>query len=502
MKKKLDILEDIALWLADGLASGHIGVIVTVERKATAVLRALIEMCGQRGLDWPWSKVVSSDAIPCLAPGFWRGKRILVFNELMHTGASTDGVMTELLDGGAKAKDICTGAYGVHVDMEDGDAAKKLPDYYRYRCLDESSYSALLDSIVEMLHSSGGLMLDTEHLELPVALHCSTNDFFRAFNLCGESIRFNAYDAQWADCLTVTEPVLLDLDGIRGKLPSGVELTTASSETICKLRVVPRGYGRFAIVPIWYPTVPLDSLLSWSERDSVPEFVCGALGSYKGPDEGRTRLAFSLTTIVAGMELLKSVAAALYELGKDAVDIGFPPRNEVPPHIGHLSAVYPTVSTSSLAAGLSDLRNSYNIKSRNRLKDLRWGDDETVAQVSSPTIRPEDCARIRRLLGVCLLKHRDAWLRWERELARVEGMAPSVAREEHRIFTWKEMMALAGRCGISEEHRPTAMDLLIDDATLVTTYAPQQCRMIRGYAFAAEEVCRRLRNEIMFVGMS
>ena len=64
------------------------------------------------------------------------------------------------------------------------------------------------------------------------------------------------------------------------------------------------------------------------------------------------------------------------------------------------------------------------------------------------------------------------------------------------------MMVLAASEGIENTKRPTVMDFAIDDGTFVTGYTAQECRMIRGYSFAAEEVCKRIRNEIMAEGMS
>jgi len=501
VEKKFNLLEDLVIWLGHILTDGDFDLVVTVERKATAALRALIEMARGPRLDWPWNGVISSEAVPYLPRKFWAEKRVLVFNEFVHTGVSTGRVLEELHAVGAPPGRIRTAAYGVHIDLETEPSDQHFPHYFRFRCLDNHSYPALLDRFVRMLRSQGGLLLDTEHVELPVVLHCSVKDFFGAFDLCGNCTKFNAYDAHWADCLTVTEPLLLNLDEVREKLPEGTYLSTASEEAICKLRVVPRGYGAFAVVPIWYPCVPVDSLLRWQERKEAPEVVRAALHSYEGMEEARARFAFSLTTLVAGLELLKSAVAALYSLGSGAVEIGFPPKGEIPPHVWHLHAVYPTISPSSLSAELGQTANCYNIQSRNRLADLRCQRYRQGPRFRIPTIGSSECQEIRQLFSRRLLQHRDAWIRWKRELANACGSAAVIDRSEHSVFSWNEMMSLAGSQGIDDWKKPTAMDLAIDDAVLVTSYTRQETLMRRGYSFAAEEVCRRIRNEIMSVGM-
>lgn len=508
MQREHDLLDDLGAWLDLVLKQGKFTVVVAVERKATAILRALIEMTNTPTLDWAWERVISSDAVGYLPRKFWAGQRILVFNELVHTGESTRRVVDDLLEAGALRDNIETAAYGIHVAMEARESEGELPDYFRFRCLDDTSYPALLDRIVAALHMHGGLLLDTEHIELPVTLRCSTSDFFAALQLCGDCVRFNAYNAQWADCVTITKPIVLDQDKLGKKLPYGADLSTGGSNTICKLRAVPRGYGKYAIVPIWYPAVPVDSLLTWSERDGTPDFVRKALESFTDNENAtkeeaekvRRRLAFSLTTLVAGLDLLRSVVAALHTLGAKAVDIGFPPAQSIPAHVWHLHAVYPTVPPSSVAAELAMLADAFCIQSRNRLKGLSGQENGSLAR-DFASIRPTDCSNIRGMLGSGLLRHRDTWLRWKREIDQTMGRQAVVGRRDHSVFCWEELIALADVQGIEKGLQATAMDLAIDEGLLVTTYTEQQKEMRRGYSFAAEEVCRRIRNELMAIGM-
>ena len=100
MLRDFDHLANISTWLRQVMDHGQFNVLVPVERKATALLRAILDMHRQPGLDLRWDQVISSDAISyCDVDSdepFWVGKRVLVFNELVHTGTSTSTVVREV----------------------------------------------------------------------------------------------------------------------------------------------------------------------------------------------------------------------------------------------------------------------------------------------------------------------------------------------------------------------------------------------------------------------
>ena len=499
MRQEFDILGDVAVWLGRVLGQGDFSVIVTVERKATALMRALIEMgAPHQRIQLGWSQVVSSDAVSYLGRKFWTKQRVLVFNELIHTGKSTDSVVGNLR--GLGVRDIQTSAYGVHADMENSKESA-FPDFFQYRHLDDSSYSMLLARLVEILHRVGGLLLDTEHIELPVTLHCPVKDFFRAFELCGDPIRLNAYSAQWADCLTVADPVILDAEELAESLPEGADLHLQSGDAVRKLRVVPRGMGQFVVVPIWYPSVPRKGLMTWKSRPGIPDYVRSAIKSYKGQKKKFADFAFSLTTLVASLSLLKSAVAALYSLGKGKVSIGFPPKGNVPLHVEHLHAVYPTISLPAVAAQLSILDNWCDIQYRNQVRNARGLSISKPQSRAFPFLGPEKCQQVRSLLERRLIVYHDTLHEWQRELSNAGVGGKRLWKGERPRFVWKQMMDLARGLGVASLQSTAAMDLLIDDATLVTTYVDCGDRIERGYGLAAEEVCSRLRDECMAVGM-
>src|SRR5687767_4195677 len=69
--------DQIELWSPD--------LIIVVERKGTAILRALKEW-KEDPIDWPWDKVLSSSTVDQVPDDFFLGKRILVFDDMMRTG--------------------------------------------------------------------------------------------------------------------------------------------------------------------------------------------------------------------------------------------------------------------------------------------------------------------------------------------------------------------------------------------------------------------------------
>src|SRR4051812_30835720 len=56
--------------------------IIVVERKGTAILRSLKEWEESR-LNWPWEKVISSESIDQVPEDKMKGKRLLIFDDMM-----------------------------------------------------------------------------------------------------------------------------------------------------------------------------------------------------------------------------------------------------------------------------------------------------------------------------------------------------------------------------------------------------------------------------------
>ena len=71
----------------------HPEIIIVVERKGTAILRALTERASDP-LRWSWTRVLSSSVVGQLPDDFFKTKRILIFDDMMRTGKH----LTEVLD--------------------------------------------------------------------------------------------------------------------------------------------------------------------------------------------------------------------------------------------------------------------------------------------------------------------------------------------------------------------------------------------------------------------
>ena len=106
-------------WLSQLLDPSKFDLVVPVERKATAILRTLLDLTPGIRCEWKWTKVLSSEALRYLPRDRLRGQRILVFNEMIHHGSSTLDAIKAIEDNtsGASAQ-VYTAAFFVHEDFK------------------------------------------------------------------------------------------------------------------------------------------------------------------------------------------------------------------------------------------------------------------------------------------------------------------------------------------------------------------------------------------------
>ena len=123
-------------WLCDLLATKQFDLVVSVERKATAVLRDLLDLSQDFHCDWNWKQVLSSEALPYLPDNWLEGKSILVFNEMIHRGHSTQDTISKILANTPKdgIKRIETAAFVVHEEFPREGLANTGSSTGRSRC--------------------------------------------------------------------------------------------------------------------------------------------------------------------------------------------------------------------------------------------------------------------------------------------------------------------------------------------------------------------------------
>jgi len=213
-------------WLSRLMKPDHFDVVVTVERKATAVVRTLMDMPIGVPCEWDWSRVLSSDAIPYLPAGWLKGKRILVFNEMIHHGRSTKQAIQVIGENSPDAlRQVYTAAFIVHEEFDKlgswrttdfrGHSAALSPDHALQRGVSDRLYRIVQQSLVESLRDRGALLLDTEHLETTFSHTMPNRKFLDALCTFGEPIEYAQDDEGVFPGVTIRSPVVADIERVR-----------------------------------------------------------------------------------------------------------------------------------------------------------------------------------------------------------------------------------------------------------------------------------------------
>lgn len=369
--------------------------IVPVERKGTAILRALIDKMGEGGLRWPWSQVVSSTALDFLTPEWVsekRIKRILVFDEMIHHGRHLRDVVVNKLTGDRlkiRSDNITTAVFGVHEDC-------KFPlDRFCHSQLSEQTYQRLRGEIVTMLQRLGSLLLDTEHIEVTIRIRCSVNELVGLLSQEAEGcIVFRSGDNRLN--VTVATPHLADEERFASLLPEGCDRTGV----VNKCRVIQTSSpDEFVLVPIFYANTPAVPDARWIQQ--LPAFLQASARTPKG--------VFYVAGLLTALEILRSVVGTLRKSPSVTITCPrFTPDASLTdvPHEGgalnHLLALYPHLERHGpeLEAYMIDLMREAEPPRKKRgstnFKHISTDElDEQVRQLGSLIVAATDELAVR-----------------------------------------------------------------------------------------------------------
>ena len=441
--------------------------IVPVERKGTAVLRALIES-GEVGLTW--QQIVSDAALDLLPHGFFEGKRVLLFNEMVHHGHNTDRALGKLRAKGVSESDVEVVALAVHTDCP----TSARPDHFLYGWLSDERYKAKRSELVAMLQRHGSLLLDTEHVEVTVSLHCSVREFFEAVASCGSAIEFRSAGKH---NLTVYDPVdASDEDALAVISPDSV-----LDHVVKKGRVVQRGPDPnvFALIGIWYPTTRsrTGEGMRFRFKDQL-QFLDELAGTSLG--------AFYATGLLSGLQVLRAMMAPVRALGDKVTILGAPVDRYVDSSsLDHLLALYPPLG----ADGIQHLRGYMAALQATEPGSQGGGQLEYCGEVELEDAK----SRLAREMLIATEAIRDLASVTETQL-RPLGLSN------------REVFDIAEReCGLDRGRASAALDRLIDEAMVVTRVEPPNGRAeseyrMRTFEPDGEVVAAQLRRLIAVKG--
>jgi hypothetical protein len=361
MREQPPIERRLLSFLKELLDDGTFDLIVCVERKATALLRALIEEISEPRLRWQWSKVLSTASMDQFPWHLFTGRRVLLFEELVHHGKTMGRNKQQLATLVPDGVEITTAGFAVWYRCE------APPDFAFYASVDSEEYSTIRDELIRMLQVHGSLLLDTEHLELSVRLNCDVQEFYHALARSAENGNTSSF-LSGADRLnlTVQKPDILQPEILNRYLIPG----STYDAVVRKCRVIEKDYGRFELMPILYPNVRCVIEEEWLRN--LPPFV-----DVVSVKKARPRQLFYLVGLLASIELSRSIVASLGDLLRQQKLV-----LEVPEYcFQHLSAIFPAIDIAGLWKHVTDV-----VAESRQQKPLRSAASVTVHDVRNKTL--------------------------------------------------------------------------------------------------------------------
>lgn len=447
-----DIKTELFDFLSDEIREWQPAIVIVVERRGTAILRAIKE-ARECILGISWGHVISSRVIDQLPPAYFANKRILIFDDLKQHGSQVHTVLKALMDLAAKIdlqKDIRVAVFAMH---EEASSASAYPTFgvrhsWRYRGLTTAAYRKMRLDIIEMLQACGSLMLDTEHVEIRMRLNGTFPQLLNALTRKATVIPFRSLGMRqnvtvlYAD----NDPAhALPVD----RLPLGIRTTGI----VKKCRVIERSSNEFAMIPICYPIVPTFTK-GWPTAQADIDLLGASILTKS------SRAKFYGTALFAALAILEWTLKSLYAAEDGLVTI-YLPTSSTPSKgsrgygLDHLHVMYPTLELTKLNSELGKIA----ARAEHEGRQLR----RRPIPHQPPLEIPENDLR------------KNAWallqvIRYELDCKEQEErlVDPNWERPHPFGLTANEIFTIGDRFGWPKVETSAMFDVLIDDGQLVT----------------------------------
>jgi hypothetical protein len=456
MGDAISIERELYLFLSGLLERLRPDLLVCAERKATAIMRALIERVAEPRIAWDWHNVLSTSAIDHFNWSAFTGRRVLLFDELVHHGVTLKKHADALASVVPAGTEIVTAGYAVW------DRCEHPPHYAYHGAVDADTYESIRDDMVSMLQEHGSLLLDTEHVELSIRLQCGIRDFYD--ELARAAAGGNAYSfisGAARTNLTIDHPDLLSESAITRYLIPG----SNTEGSVCKIRVLEKTHEQFSLLPIFYPNTRCVPVKEWI--DALPGFVEKDHLEKATPSE-----YFYIVGLLGAIELLRGVVAALSDLTREQKIILEVPRS----NFRHLKVMFPRVNVDELHEYVSGIVNeSERLRPKRGRQSVRNLGEEQLFELS------------RRVIY---------------KLVREAGTS-------HQGKSWKQMMQLTAvenqKVGLDPRALTVVTDRLIDSGLVVTgTRSTRNMEgehlIVRTFAPEGEVMSAKIRQQLMVRG--
>lgn len=405
--------------------------VVTVERKGTALIRTHCDPDHRRGHPTDWGKVISSEALQRVDPAALREGNFLVLDEGIYHGRRIQKALDVLEEKQVPRNRVKVAAFSVHEHSSFEDVSVRW-----FGELASDRYGEVRRRLIEYFQQQGSLLLDTEHIEVPVELNCGPLEFFDA--LCRAGVGVEHVSGGGQQNLTIYNPVLLDEADLLRRLPR----KTTIRNVVRKIRVVERARNRYAIIPIFYPSVPAEAGLD--SMDNIEE--CLRAQAFDAES------MFHLVGVFAAINLFRTVFAFLRDLIRDGkISVSVPQLGDVDDSVSHLKVLFPSLDIEALRGFVE---RSVEAGRAYRLRRPQMRTTVRVEAVEGTRYGAE----LRRLHWLVLRRVLDVWHR-----------SPG----KRRGATLAELMQigqtnkLAPQSEVAEALLSAAIDRAIDDADLI-----------------------------------
>jgi hypoxanthine phosphoribosyltransferase len=420
--------------------------VIVIERKATAIIRALKESKHDK-LELSWFNVISSEVLDQLPSDFFKNKKILIFDDMMLSGKHMEKILYLLYDNfDINPENIRVAVFGIHNLSSNLHHQKDFNFYYPHtwfcKDLKTSSFFNKRDNIVKLLKESGSLLLDTEHIEIKIKIN-NLFELIHALNRTGKTVVFNSnilnenkknITVYYEDTWKILNP---------SKYPKG----TILDKIVKKCRVIQRDIDEFAIIPIAYPAVSFD-LGEWPDVDKIRGLF--------GKVSNNNKSAFYAIGLLGALDILKWTLKDLFASGFKKSDISIPKVDDKSSFaLSHLRVIYPNLNLELLDKLLNDLlQEAY---SEGRIRKLKKPTKDPFILKTNDYSLYEDAKFLIKVI------------RSEIDNKIIEKIINKERVKHPMGLRTEEIFNLANRIRINEPQKISALfDILIDDALLVT----------------------------------
>ncbi len=433
-------------FLGDQVERFQPDLVLVVERKGTAVYRAVLER-DPSALPG-WERVISTSALSALPDSELRGRRLLIFDDMLRQGNEIRKVLDQLMTRevtDSSLSNVHVAAFATHEDAGTGRqfGQSTFPHAVFHRNLSHDAYRSIRSQVVSALQEAGSLMLDTEHIELRVEQRAPLSDIARALSRSGTVVAFQSAGSRtnitvYYDDQTAADPK---------PYPPGTRLRAV----VRKCRLVERSPGEFALIPIYLPDVPKE-WGSWSPLgEDVPIFGPSLLSDSDVEDR------FQAVALRASLEPLALAVRDLFAAGPGVVGFDLPQKpaagaSTAGYDLSHLHVVYPALDLGAVHARVTK-RFSQAKANGSRLARKKWPGGVFVAPEHGD-LRETATALLQRIAALC-------------DTRAAERQNGGV-RLDTAGLRLGEVMAAGETAGIAPHYVSACLDFLIDEAMLIT----------------------------------